>query len=67
MKLENFLNKDITVTQIKGGSKLTDKVKGNLIGLGLRGIGTSSKLKATNAVLGMIRKVSHVVSVAANS
>jgi len=67
MKLENFLNKNITVTQIKGGSKLTDKVKGNLIGLGLRGIGTTAQLKGTNAVLGMIRKVSHVVKVAANS
>jgi len=67
MKLENFLNKKITVTQIKGGSKLTDKVKGNLIGLGLRGIGTSSELTATNAVIGMIRKVNHVVKVAANS
>lgn len=67
MKLENFLNKKITVTQTKSESKLTAKVRGSLIGLGLRGIGSSSELTATNAVLGMVRKVNHVVKVAANS
>ncbi len=67
MKVENFLNKKITITQIKSESKLTDKVRGSLVGLGLRGIGSSSELRATNAILGMIRKVSHVVKVVANS
>lgn len=63
MKLENFLNKKITVTQVKGGSKLNDRQKGNLIGLGLRGIGSSSELTATQAVLGMIKKVGHIVEI----
>jgi large subunit ribosomal protein L30 len=67
MKLENFLNKNITVTQVKSESKLTAKLKGSLIGLGLRGIGSSSELMATNAVIGMVRKVNHVVKIAANS
>ncbi len=63
MKLENFLNKNIVVTQTKGGSKLNDRQKGNLIGLGLRGIGSSSEFKATQAILGMIRKISQAVKV----
>ena len=63
MQLDNFLNKKVTVTQIKGGSKLNDRQKGNLIGLGLRGIGTSVQVMADQAKLGMIRKVIHIVKV----
>jgi large subunit ribosomal protein L30 len=61
MKLENFLNKKITITQIKSGLKFNDRQKGNLVGLGLRGIGSSSELMATQAIIGMIKKVSHAV------
>ena len=61
MKLENFLNKKVTVTQINSGLKFNDKQKGSLIGLGLRGIGSSSELTATQAIIGMIKKVSHAV------
>jgi large subunit ribosomal protein L30 len=63
MELNNFLNKKVKVTQIKGGSKLNDRQKGNLIGLGLRGIGTSVEVTADQAKLGMIRKISHIVKV----
>lgn len=63
MKLRNFLNKKVIIAQIKSGSKLNDRQKGNLIGLGLRGIGSFSELKMTQTVLGMIEKVSHVVKV----
>ncbi len=63
MKLENFLNKNIVVTQVKSESKLTAKLRGSLIGLGLRGIGSSSKLLATNAVLGMVRKTAHLIKI----
>lgn len=63
MQFDNFLNKKVIVTQIKGGSKLNDRQKGNLIGLGLRGIGTSVEVKATQAIIGMIRKVGHIVKV----
>ncbi len=64
MNLDNFLNKKIIVTQVKGGSKLNDRQKGNIIGLGLRGIGTSSTLNGSAAVLGMVNKVSHIVKIA---
>lgn len=65
MKLDNFLNKKVTITQIKGGSKLPDNVKGNLIGLGLRGIGSSVEVTANSAILGMIRKVNHLLKISA--
>ncbi len=63
MQFDNFLNKKIIVTQTKGGSKLNDRQKGNLIGLGLRGIGTSVEINATQCIIGMIRKVGHIVKV----
>lgn len=63
MKLEEFLNKKVVVTQIKGGNKLTDKQKANLIGLGLRGIGTKAEVVCTNSALGMIKKAQHLLQV----
>jgi ribosomal protein L30/L7E len=63
MQFDNFLNKKITIKQVKGGSKLNDRQKGNLIGLGLRGIGTSVQVSATQSTVGMIRKVGHIVEV----
>ena len=63
IKLDNFLNKKIIVTQVKGGSKLNDRQKGNLVGLGLRGIGSSVILDCSQPVLGMIRKIAHVVKI----
>ncbi len=63
MQLDIFLNKKIVVTQTKGGSKLTDRQKGSLIGLGLRGIGGVSSLTCSSAVLGMVKKVQHVIKV----
>ncbi len=64
MALSDFLNKKVIVTQVKGGSKLNDRQKGNLIGLGLRGINTSCELVATPSVLGMVQKVNHIVKIA---
>ncbi len=63
MELNIFLNKKIIVTQIKGGSKLNDRQKGNIIGLGLRGIGSSSTLEGSSSVLGMVKKVAHIVKI----
>lgn len=59
-----LLNKKILVTQVKGGNKLNVRQKGNLIGLGLRGIGTKVTLSGTPSILGMIKKVEHIVKVA---
>jgi len=63
MKFDNFLDKKVKITQVKGGSKTTAKVKGNLIGLGLRGIGSSVEVTATPTVIGMIKKVGHLLRI----
>lgn len=63
MKLEVYLNKKITVKQVRGGSKLNPRAKANLVGLGLRGIGSQSVLVATQPVIGMIRKVAQLVNI----
>jgi ribosomal protein L30/L7E len=63
MQFDNFLNKQVIVTQIKGGSKFNDRQKGNLIGLGLRGIGSSAKVLASQSTIGMIKKVAHAIKV----
>jgi large subunit ribosomal protein L30 len=61
--MQNFLNKKVIITQVKSGLKLNDRQKGNLIGLGLRGIGTTSTLNASEAILGMVKKVEHIVKI----
>ena len=63
MQFDNFLNKQVIVTQIKGGSKLNARQKGSLVGLGLRGIGTFFEIKVDNSVLGMIKKVQHIIKI----
>ena len=63
MKMENYLNKKVKITQIKGGLKLNARQKGSLVGLGLRGIGTFFEIKVDNSVLGMIKKVQHVIKI----
>jgi len=63
MKIENYLNKKIKIPQVKGGSKLNARQKGSLVGLGLRGIGSSSEVKADNSILGMVRKIYHVIKI----
>ena len=63
MSLINFLDKKITATQIKSESKLTDRQVGTLIGLGLRGVGSSSNLVCSKSILGMIKKVNHIIKV----
>jgi len=61
--LNSFLNKEVTLQQVKSGLKLNQKQKGNLVGLGLRGVGSSSKLKCTECVIGMIKKVNHLIKI----
>ena len=61
--MENYLNKKVKITQIKGGSKLNARQKGSLVGLGLRGIGTFFEIKVDNSVLGMIKKVQHIIKI----
>lgn len=61
--LNNFLNKKIRVTQVKSEAKLNARQKGNVIGLGLRGVNTTSSLDCTSSTIGMIKRVNHIVKV----
>lgn len=63
--MKDFLNKKIIVKQVRSSSKLVARQKGCVIGLGLRGIGSSSELLCTESVAGMLRKVAHIIEVKA--
>lgn len=63
MSVKNFLDKNIIVKQVRSSSKLDKKQLGCIVGLGLRGIGSSSKLKCDQSIAGMIKKVEHIVTV----
>lgn len=65
--LESFLNKKVLITQIKSETKLIKRKQATLIGLGLRGVNTTSQLLATKDVLGMLKKANHLVKVSINS
>lgn len=66
MSLDKVSKKNILVTQIKSSSGLKQRQKANLIGLGLRGIGSQSNLLSSDSVLGMIKKVNHLIKVSTN-
>ena len=53
----------LKVTQVKSGISRPHKQKTILKGLGLRRIGKSVVLNDTPCIRGMIRKVSHLVTV----
>ncbi|NVB83195.1 MAG: 50S ribosomal protein L30 [Kofleriaceae bacterium] len=53
----------LKVTQVKSGIGRPDTQRKTLEGLGLRGPHRSVILQDTDAVRGMIRKVSHLVTV----
>ena len=55
----------LKVTQVKSGIGRSDTQNRTLQGLGLRGPGGGIVLQDTDAIRGMIRKVSHLVSVEA--
>lgn len=63
ISIENFLSKEVVLTQVRGSSKFNARQKGSLIGLGLKKIGSKSILVATPEVLGMFKKVQSVVSI----
>ncbi len=63
MLLCSLVGQNVTVTQIRSDNKLVKRQKSTLIGLGLRGINTTSSLLLSRDVLGMVRKVSHLVDV----
>lgn len=53
----------IKVTQIKSSIDRSKKQKATLIALGLRGINKSVEHETTPQVLGMVKKVDHLVQV----
>jgi ribosomal protein L30/L7E len=63
MSSATFLNKKIIITQVKSGSKLNNRQRGNIIGLGLRGIGSFSIITCDKAALGMIKKINHIIKI----
>jgi len=63
MLFDNLLAKSVVVIQIKSENKLVERQKSTLIGLGLRGVNTNSTLLVSKDILGMIKKVSHLVKV----
>lgn len=63
MKLDKILNKKVKITQIKGGSKLNDRQKSTLRGLGLSGIGSVVELNVDNSIAGMIKKIFHIIKI----
>lgn len=65
MLLDNFLNKKVLLTQTRSEAKLVKRQQATLIGLGLRGVNTTSQLQASKDVLGMIKKVSHLIKISA--
>ena len=62
-KFEELENKTIVVEQVKSSINATEKQKANLAGLGLRKIGSTSELKCTADIYGMLTKVSHLITV----
>lgn len=62
-KFEELENKIITVQQIGGRAGTSERQKGTLIGLKIRGIGSKSEIKCTKEVYGMLLKVSHLIEV----
>jgi len=63
VRLEDMIGKEAVITQTNGLIGGTDRQAGTIKGLGLRGIGSKVKTKITPEILGMIKKVVHLVKV----
>ena len=63
IKWKDIEGKEIIVRQTGGLIGSTKRQAANINGLGLKGIGSSSKLKATPEVLGMVKKVMHLIKI----
>lgn len=57
------MKKNIKITQIRSAIGCLPKHKAILIGLGLRGIGSSVNRIDTNSIRGMIRVLSYMIRV----
>ena len=55
--------KKIKITQIKSGIDRSERQKQTLIALGLKKLNATKEVEATPQILGMVKKVSHLVKV----
>lgn len=55
--------KKIKITQVKSGIDRSDRQKLTLKALGLKKMHASKELEATPQILGMVKKVNHLVKV----
>jgi len=55
--------KKIRITQVKSGIDRPESQKQTLIALGLKKMNASKEVEATPQILGMVRKVEHLVKV----
>ncbi|MBC7888589.1 MAG: 50S ribosomal protein L30 [Ferruginibacter sp.] len=55
--------KKIKVTQVKSGIDRPERQKRTLVALGLRKMNASVEVEATPQILGMVRKVNHLIKV----
>lgn len=62
-KFEELENKIIIVQQNGSKAGASERQKGTLIGLKIRGIGSKSELKCTKEIYGMLLKISHIIEV----
>jgi large subunit ribosomal protein L30 len=55
--------KKIKITQVKSAIDRPERQKQTLVALGLRKLNASKEVEATPQILGMVRKVEHLVKV----
>jgi large subunit ribosomal protein L30 len=55
--------KKIRITQVKSGIDRSERQKQTLIALGLKKMNASKEVEATPQILGMVRKVEHLLKV----
>jgi large subunit ribosomal protein L30 len=63
IKWKDIEGKEIIVRQTGGLISSTERQAANIKGLGLKGIGSSAKLKATPEVIGMLKRAMHLIKI----
>ncbi len=63
LKFEELDGKTILVSQVKSELGYAEDQKQTLKALGLKGVNTTSELKCTKSVYGMLNKVKHLIDI----
>lgn len=61
--INDFIMKKIKITQVKSGIDRSERQKLTLKALGLNKLHSTKEVEATPQILGMVRKVDHLVKV----